>query len=163
MSVCLILLKVAAAPIQVPMNQENVGLERNQLENDISALLPEINVIRKPTFENKPEVQQSEKHVDRKIDDLNEENQGGEIVQDALGPMNPVQNNIKSPHMHSVQHMANKILEPQGNNLFIPADRNVHQQDLDRDNLGFVGRKADINGAHEEGEDEVPLGNNWRV
>lgn len=154
---------MAAAPIQVPMNQENIGLEKNQLDNDLSALLPEVNVIRKPTFENKPEVQQFNKHMNRKIDDLNEENQGGEIVQDVLGPMNPVQSNIKSPQMNPVQQVANKILEPPGNSLFIPADRNVHQQGLGKENLGFVGRKPDINGAHEEGEDEVPLGNNWRV
>lgn len=151
--------QVAAAPIQMPMNQDNV--DKNHL--DLSAVLPESNVIRKPTYENKPEVQQSNKHTDRKVDDLNEENQGGEIVQDVLGPMNPVQSNINSPHINQAQQVAEKLMEPPGNSLFIPANRNVIQNDLGKENLGFVGRKADINGAHEEGEDEAPLGNNWRV
>ena len=71
--------------------------------------------------------------------------------------------NINSPHINQAQQVAEKLMEPPGNSLFIPANRNVIQNDLGKENLGFVGRKADINGAHEEGEDEAPLGNNWRV
>uniref|UniRef100_A0A1B6DB24 Golgi integral membrane protein 4 n=2 Tax=Clastoptera arizonana TaxID=38151 RepID=A0A1B6DB24_9HEMI len=143
----------AALPIQIPANQENDNMRdvkapfnfegnKHPIEDEREPLpipqLPETNVI------NKPDLQE-----DQKKDDLNEENQGGEVVQDVPGPMNPIQDNENAPNMAPFH----KYLENK-------------RWNIDKDNQGFVGRKPDVNGAHEEGDEEVapvPLHPNWRL
>lgn len=66
--------------------------------------------------------------------------------------MNPIQDNEVAPNMAPFhKFMENKRL--------------ANHWDTNKDNHGFVGRRTDLNGAHEEGDEEVaPIPqHNWRL